>query len=423
MTATFLVTAQLRLLARSRLILLINAAAALWVLGQVVVRAVEASAPVSAGDVLANLTDGTRGGVAAGACITAAYLMGSHWDPHSIQTQYLAGVRRVETGAGASIACFLLSAGVLALVAGAALAATPLLASLAQHPLPMAPAPTAYGDALPDLLLTLLVGAALWTILGGAIGACAAGRAFGTGAALLLFSVDQVLERVAATYPAVRSVWALSPAGSVHVLLTGRSIPDLPQSSVNAGVGVAGVVFWVVLLWGVAAWRSWDSGRGRRSGPARPATVGVWRGAVPIAAGLGVTAALLAGGWLLPPHIVGQVPWRYTYQWLHDVAAHNAPDDVTRQMLSELAASGVLRKGYFVGDGYQHAVPYAAELKTAAAGGTVFNVTSASRPGEVAIFVTPGGSEQLTACLTTVGNAWRIRDLRKNLTCEGKRDG
>jgi hypothetical protein len=131
---------------------------------------------------------------------------------------------------------------------------------------------------------------------------------------------------------------------------------------------------------------------------------------------------MFISGWFLPPVISQEVPWRYTYSWRRDEAMHVGPDDVTRQMLSELGTSGELPKRYFVDNGYEHTLPYVPQLRSAATSGTVFNVTSASLPGEVVIVVGTGGSDQLMACLRYVRDVWRIVDVRDNLSCEDFRD-
>ncbi|GIF01002.1 hypothetical protein [Paractinoplanes rishiriensis] len=417
MTAGLGIRAHLTLLARSRLLLSVNAGAVLWVLGQVAVRARDASAPVTASAVAADLTDGVQVAMAVTGTISAAYLLGAHSHPRAGQALHLAGNRRGMTAVHASAACFLLSATVLGATAALALIATPLFGALATPTATIAEGPADLGTALAGLVMTLLVGTAAWTLLGGALGAAAGGRSAGTGAALLLFAAGAIVERTAVTYPAVRGLWPFTPGGAVNVLLTGRSIPGMPQSATDPALGVAGIGLWVAVLWGVAYRRSRELGRGRpRPEPVRGARLR--RRVAPAAGAAGLAVLLVTGGWLLPPVIARGVPWPYTYDWRRDEAMRVAPDDVTREMLNELGTTGRLPERYFAGDGYTHARPYVAQLKAAVTGGEVFNVTGADRPGEVAIMVSRGGGDELMACLQNFRGMWRIVGMRDNLPCE-----
>ncbi|GAB1691430.1 hypothetical protein [Krasilnikovia sp. M28-CT-15] len=418
MKAASATAAELRLLIRSRPVLLVNVGAGLWVLGQVTLRASEASVPVTPGDVLVDLADGVRVATAVAAAFGAAYLLGAHWHHRAGQTLYLAGVRRVETAAYASAACFVLSFGVLGAFAAVGLLAAPLLS---MFPTPALAVPFHHADfwgAFAVLILTLIAGSAIWTLVGGALGAGAGSRSAGSAAAMLLFAMSVVGERVAATYPMIRSVWVLSPTGSANVLLTGHSIPDMPQSSANPGLGVAGLACWAGLLWGLATWRSRQVGRGRSATAAPTLRAQLVARLVRCGGGALLVAAMLVSGWLLPPAIAAQMPWRYTYDWRRDEAAHTAPDDVTRRMLAALTTTGELDESYFAGNGYTLARPYVPQLQAAAGSGSVFNIMSSDKPGEVAILTGPYSGEELMVCLHHVEGEWRIIGMRKNLPCQ-----
>jgi hypothetical protein len=420
MSALLATSAHARLLVRSRIVLVINAGAAVWVVGQVLIRAREATGPVTLGDVLADLTDGVRVASAVAATVSAALLIGAHSQSPARQTLYLAGTRRRDAVGYGTVACFLMACAVLCLACALGLAAllftrsaVPAAAMPVLHP--------AVATASVDLALTLVVGSALWTLFGAALGAVVGSRSAGTAAALLFFATGEILERTAVTYPAVRAIWQLSPWGAANVLLTGRSIPDFPQSSANPAGGFACFVVWVLLLWAATRLRSGE-GAGRRK-PSSTAVRPVPRGIAWLIGLAPVAAAMVVAGWLVPPLAARQVPWQYTFDWRHDVAVHIAPDDVTRDMVGNLRESGKLDQRYFVAGGYRQALQYVSQLKALDPGHEIFNVTGADRPGEVAILSSSGSGEELIACLNRNESGWQIIAMRPNLQCKDFADG
>ncbi|MEV4705405.1 hypothetical protein [Actinoplanes sp. NPDC049316] len=420
MSALLATSAHARLLVRSRIVLAINAGAAIWIVGQVLIRTREATGSVTFGDILADLTDGVRVASAVAATASAALLIGAHSQSTARHTLYLAAARRrdiVGYGAGA---CFLMVCAVLCLACALGLAASLFIRSA----VPVAAMPVlhpAVATTSVDLALTLVIGSALWTLFGAALGTVVGSRSAGTAAALLFFATGEILERTAVTYPAVRAIWQLSPWGAANVVLTGRGIPDFPQSSANPAVGFACFVVWVLLLCAATRLR-FREGAGRRK-PSSATARSVPRRAAWLVGLPPVAAAMIAGGWLVPPLAARQVPWQYTFDWRHDVAAHLAPADVTRDMVDNLRESGKLDQRYFAAAGYRQARQYVAQLKSLDPGHEIFDVTGADRPGEVAILPSSGNGEELVACLNRDESGWRIIAMRPNLQCKDFADG